>query len=59
MFEEGREESKYVELGKAIEEAMIYFSLGQPNNNGKIEFYILTTKELVDWYREQQKEGNK
>lgn len=40
------------EIGRATEKAFIYFSMGQPSDNGTIEFDILDVESLLDWAKE-------
>ena len=45
------ETARLAEIGEAIEDAMNYFSLGQPNSDGVIEFKILNVEELLEWHK--------
>lgn len=43
---------RLAEIGRATEKAFIYFSMGQPSENGTIEFDILDVESLLDWAKE-------
>ena len=46
--------NRLAEIGRATEEAFIYFSMGQPSDDGTIiELEILNVEDLLEWYRKE------
>lgn len=43
---------RLAEIGRATEKAFDYFSMGQPSEEGTIEFDVLSVEDLLEWAKE-------